>query len=191
MMAGIGSRPHTCAPLELGPRRRFGAFTLVELVIVVVIIGIISAIAVPRYSQATRSATANYVAGSVAAVRKAIEHYYAEHGRYPGYSPATGSRNDAMFSRQLLEFSDEQGYVNATFGYPFIFGPYLRPPFPVNPFNELDTVKVINNPGDFYARGSSGWVAVLSTGDFGVNSTAQQIAEMTGGGTDQGMLEIM
>lgn len=168
---------------------RLAAFSLVELVIVVVIAGIVSAVAVPRFSRASKSSTASYVAGSVASVRRAIEHYYAEHGRYPGYNPGSGNPNDTMFVRQLLEYSDQTGNTQEGYGYPFIYGPYLRPPFPVNPFNNLDTVKVKQKPQDGYVIGATGWVAVLSTGDFGLNATAEQTAEIAQGSVKEGMVK--
>lgn len=169
--------------------RRRGAFSLVELVIVVVIIGIIGAIALPRFSQASKSATAKYVAGSVASVRRAMGHYHAEHGRYPGYNPTSGAPAGTWFVRQLLEYSDETGNTQATYGYPYIYGPYLREPFPVNPFNDLDTVKVKATPGEAHAAGSMGWIAVLSNGDFGIDATAEQTAEILDGGVGEGTVQ--
>lgn len=169
---GRADRPHCSRAAHRFGRR---AFTLVELVIVVVIIGVIAAIAVPRFSQATASATATFIEASINTVEKAMAHYYAEHGRYPGYNPANGSPNDDAFTEQLLTYTDETGNYTATRGRPYIYGPYLRPPFPKNPFNKLDTVKVIQDPDDAYAEGSTGWVAVLSTGEFGINATAAQI----------------
>ena len=153
---------------KLGRRR---SFSLVELVIVVVIIGLITAIAMPRFSRATASATEAYLSSSISTVRRAIELYYAEHDQYPGYNPANGSPSDTMFLRQLLEYSDFEGKTQASLGSPFIYGPYLRPPFPKNPFNELDTVKVLPNPSGSVTPGSSGWVAILSNGDFRINAT--------------------
>lgn len=151
------------------PDARRRAFSLVELVIVVVIIGIVSAIAVPRFTRAAASATATYVDATVGAVRRAMSHYYAEHGQYPGADPNTGAPNKIAFVNQLLLYSDEAGNTNATRGTPFIYGPYLRDPFPTNPFNDLDDVGVKAVPSDSIALGSTGWIAVLSDGDFGIN----------------------
>ena len=158
--------------------RRSRAFSLIELVIVTVIVGIVAAIAAPRFSRTTQAATAQYVAGSVAAVRRVMNHYYAEHGRYPGHSPGSDTPSDAMFARQLLEYSDEAGKTQQTYGYPYIYGPYLRPPFPVNPFNVLDTVKVKATSGEAHALGATGWIAVLSDGDFGINAAAADTKDL-------------
>ncbi len=159
-------RKHTCRGVQ-APRR---SFSLVELVIVVVIIGIIAAIAVPRYSRATASATEAYLSSTIGTVRRAIELYYAEHDRYPGYNPTGGGPDDAMFVKQLTEYSDFDGNTQATHGSPYIYGPYIRPPFPDNPFNKLNDVKVLADPSGSVAAGSTGWVAILSNGDFRINA---------------------
>ena len=139
---------------------------------VVTIIGIIAAIAVPRMSNVTSRASANALEATLANVRKAIDCYYAEHNRYPGYAPANGLPSDDDFVKQLTMYSDSKGNTNATYGSPFLYGPYLRKPFPTNPTNDLDTVSVKATPADpSPAAGSVGWVAVLSHGYFGISAT--------------------
>jgi len=158
---------------------RATGFSLVELVIVVVIIGIIAAIAVPRISSASTSASANALQATLTNVRKAIDIYYAEHSSYPGYVPGTTTPNGARFKAQLLLFSDAQGNTKASKSGAYIFGPYLRSPFPTNQANGLATVHVKGtavdpNPPD----GSVGWVAVLSNGDFGISATSTQLDDL-------------
>ena len=148
------------------------AFTLVELVIVVVIIGIVAAIAVPRLSKASGNASGKALEATLTNVRKAMELYYAEHGKYPGYAPLTNNPDDARFEPQLTLYTNKDGLPSAGFGASFIFGPYLRAPFPKNPTNDLKTVKVKANPGDADpGEGTVGWIAVLSTGAFGMSAT--------------------
>ncbi len=158
-----------------GPVR---AFSLIELVLVVVIIGIVAAIAAPRFSRAVLSANQAYVESSVATVTRAMALYEAEHDRYPGYNPATGAPDGTWFVKQLLEYSDATGNTQANYGDPFIYGPYLRPPFPTNPINKLDTVQVLTDRGQFATPGGSGWVAVLSTGDFRINATEVELGDL-------------
>jgi len=69
--------------------RRRSAFSLVELVMVVTIIGIVTAIAVPRMASASATASGNALRATLTNVRKAIDVYYAEHGGFPGYIPGT------------------------------------------------------------------------------------------------------
>lgn len=166
-------------PLQPGSRARPRAFTLVELVMVVTILGIIAAIAVPRMTTATTNAKAHSLQATLVSVRKAIDCYYAEHGQFPGYNPGNGSPSGDEFIKQLTMYTDHKGNSRATYGGVFLYGPYLRAPFPRNPTNNLATVHVkatpgAANPGD----GSVGWIAVLSTGDFGVSASDDDLTEI-------------
>jgi prepilin-type N-terminal cleavage/methylation domain-containing protein len=153
-------------------------FSLVELVIVIVIIGIIAAIAVPRLGGTAQRAQAHALLATLRNVRSAIDLFQAEHGRYPGYDPADGSPDGKWFVDQLTLYSDAAGQTSETYGDPFIYGPYLRAPFPTNPFNGLATVQVLANPSGQIILGMSGWVAVLPTGDFGINAGDADLAEI-------------
>ncbi len=167
-------------PNHSRPRGRIrSAFTLVELVMVVTIISIVAAIAVPRVSTAASRASGNALEATIANVRMAVDTFYAEHGRYPGYNAATGLPDNNAFADQLLLYSNAQGATSATYGYPYIYGPYLRAPFPKNPTNTLDTVQVKASPGDADpSEGSVGWVAVLSHGFFGISATAVDLTDI-------------
>jgi prepilin-type N-terminal cleavage/methylation domain-containing protein len=153
-------------------------FSFVELVFVIVIIGIIAAIAVPRLSRTTEHAQVRALQATLRNVRAAIDLFQAEHGRYPGYNPTNGSPNGKWFVDQLTLYSDAAGNTTETYGDPFIYGPYLRPPFPTNPFNGLATVQVLANRSAQMTLGASGWVAVLATGDFGINAADADLAKI-------------
>lgn len=62
-------------------RRR--AFTLVEVVIVVLMLGIVAAIGVPKVINNSENAETELLRRNVDALQDAIEYYYAETGRYP------------------------------------------------------------------------------------------------------------
>ena len=152
----------------------FRAFSLVEMVLVVVIIGIIAAIAIPRMTQGSARARATALVETIDAVERAIDYYYAEHGRYPGYDPDTDAASDEMFVKQLLQYTDREGNVAASPSATYLYGPYLQRPFPTNPFNELATVKVkANHTGGTVA--STGWIAYLDDGEFEINATETQL----------------
>ena len=69
--------PHPLrAALPTAPRLR-RAFTLVEILIVVVILGILAAIVVPQFKDATRDAQAGTAFSELAKVRRAIDVYKA------------------------------------------------------------------------------------------------------------------
>ncbi len=155
------------------------AFSLVELVIVVTIIGIISSIAVPRMSSVTRRVSANALEATLANARKAIDCYYAEHGNYPGYDPSLGNADGTWFVNQLIMYTNRKGQTSAKRTGAYIYGPYLRKPFPKNPANKLDTVHVKTTTADADpAAGTVGWVAVLSNGDFGISATDSELEEI-------------
>ena len=180
MEPGRENRPRSSCRRTTGNRRLAArAFSLVELVIVVTIIGIISAIAVPRMSSVTNRASSNALEATLTNVRKAIDCYYAEHNGYPGYDPSLGSANGTWFVNQLVMYTDRNGQTGATRTAAYIYGPYLRKPFPKNPANKLDTVhvKAITADGD-PAAGTFGWIAVLSTGDFGISATDSELEDI-------------
>ena len=57
-------------------------FTLVELLIVVIIVGILAAVAIPMYSGSTERARATECVAALGTVRCALRNYYAEHLTY-------------------------------------------------------------------------------------------------------------
>lgn len=63
-------------------RRSRRGFTLVELAVVVVIIGVLAAFGVPRFLQSVERSKASEAFGYLAAVRSAQERYQAREGRY-------------------------------------------------------------------------------------------------------------
>lgn len=58
-------------------------FTLMELMIVLVIIGILAAIAVPRLTTTAEVARAKACLANVRTLQNALELYYVENGTYP------------------------------------------------------------------------------------------------------------
>ncbi len=58
-------------------------FTLIELLIVVAIIAILAAIAIPNFLQAQTRAKVSRVESDMRSVATALESYYVDHNRYP------------------------------------------------------------------------------------------------------------
>jgi len=75
------------------------AFTLVELMIVVAIIGILAAIALPKFSSLVDKSKEGYTKGALAAIRTALSVYYADtEGRYPADDLAVLTANAKYLS---------------------------------------------------------------------------------------------
>jgi type II secretory pathway pseudopilin PulG len=59
------------------------AYSFVELLLVMAVIGLLARIAVPRYGEMKRRATAASILGDVHAIRVSAFTYYTEHGTFP------------------------------------------------------------------------------------------------------------
>ena len=71
------------------PSRR--GFTLIELMIVVAIIGTLSAIAVPKFASLVRKSQDGATKGNLGRLRSAMSIYYSDmEGYYPRASPLGG-----------------------------------------------------------------------------------------------------
>ena len=74
--------------LELRTDGRTG-FTLVELMVVVAIVGILAAIAIPKFASLMRKSNEGACKGNLGAIRSALSIYYGDmEGQYPDYIEA-------------------------------------------------------------------------------------------------------
>ncbi len=80
-------------------------FTLIELMIVVAIIGILAAIAIPKFADLITKSRESSIKGSLGAVRGAITIYYSDtEGTWPGPDGAAASFVNALtLSGKYLE----------------------------------------------------------------------------------------
>ncbi len=73
------------------------AFTLVEVLIVVVLLGVLAAIVIPSFSKATEQATAGGTADQLAKVRNALAVYYVRNGNiYPNIMAGDGTWGELL-----------------------------------------------------------------------------------------------
>lgn len=82
-------------------------FTLVELMIVIVIIGILAAIAIPRFIGAQDRARISAAKSELNAVRQALSLYEMDHSTYP-----TSATDWADLKSQLVDPNTGQPYIS-------------------------------------------------------------------------------
>jgi type IV pilus assembly protein PilA len=88
---------------------RRGGFTLIELMIVVAIIGILAAIAIPNFLRFQLKAKSSEGKTNIAAIRTAEESFFAEYGSYVSADP----------SPPTILYNQKQTYSDAVPGLGF------------------------------------------------------------------------
>ena len=170
-------------------------FTLIEILIVVMVLGILAMIIVPQITVSTKDAKESTLSTNLAALRNAIELYYVQHeNTYPGaHKVDGGDLGDATaaakaFEDQLTQYTDIKGEVEAVYGTATTagtakFGPYLKSKtLPANPLGavEADQSKVLCDVSedDITIRAASGndegWKFYVLTGNLIANITAYE-----------------
>jgi len=155
-------------------------FTLVELLIVVIILGILAAIVLPQFTSTTDDARLSALDSNLSSLRSAVELYYQQHGAYPS---ATGDGTNAAnsvgaFTSQLTQYTNATGGVANAKDATHIYGPYLKkatlPPEPVSGSSALviNTTGTLGMTADGAATG--GWKFDNKTGQLIANMTANQ-----------------
>ncbi len=158
----------------MNTRSRCAAFTLVELLIVVVILAILAAVAIPQFTSSAEDAKASALQANMGVMRNAMELYKLQHdGKYPGYPSAGGAPTAAEFSDQMVKASKADGSTAAPGTAGFTLGPYIKAELPANPVNGLNTISIVDD-GDAFpvaADNSTGWVCKPQTGQIRPNAT--------------------
>lgn len=147
--------------MKLGNRTRRAGFTLVEVLIVVVILGILAATVLPQFTQASKDAKETSLVQNLQMIRHQISMYKFQH---EGTLPAQGTTSAQAFEDQLTKKTAIDGAVDAAGA----FGPYVLGQLPANPFNNLRSVTVKNGAlaaADFDGSTTVGWVYSSTTGE--------------------------
>lgn len=147
-------------------KRNNRGFSLVELVIVVVIVGLLAAIAIPRFSRGASGATDSALSGDLVVLRNAIEMYAAEHN---GVFPAA-----ATFGTQLTQYTKLDGTVSAIKDAAYPYGPYLHavPALKVgSAAGSSGVADITAKPAAAVATAGVGWQYIEETGQIFANDT--------------------
>lgn len=128
-------------------KRSRSGFTLIELVVVVLVMGILAAVAAPKMFDTATNAKVNTARHSLSVLRDAIELHRAQNGTYPGDS-GTGT-----------DLADD-------------LKPFLKGPFPkvqISGATGDGSVKYETPVGT--ADGTSDWLYDKATGTIIINET--------------------
>ncbi len=134
---------------------RKSGFTLVEILIVVIILGILAAIVIPQFTNASTDARKNSLKSQMQTLRSAIELYKLQHGDQ--WPTADGTKTGAWDWDELTGTSSYGGVT---------YGPYLQQ-VPVNPLNGdsgVDSVATDPSAGDAASGNTIGYVFSQATG---------------------------
>ena len=143
-------------------------FTLVEILIVVIILGILAAIVIPQFTEASNDARESALASDLQTVRSQLELYKVQHlERYPDVDASGVADTPANFVLRMTGKTDSAGAIDTSGA----FGPYMHK-FPSNPFvsgaaTNTVTFGIVACPGD----GLSGWYFRTDTGTFSPNDS--------------------
>ncbi len=135
-------------------KRQRKGFTLVELVVVVLVLGIIAAVAAPKMFNTASAARDNATNQSLAVVRDAIELYRAQNEAYPGEA---GTEADLQTDLEAL----------------------LKGPFPKSSVSGAAgdrsvTIKTDGGPLAEDVDGATDWLYDNTTGQFLINKSGYE-----------------
>ena len=168
--------------------RKQAGFTLIEMIIVVLLLGILAMIIIPQITVSTGEARLNTMRTNLNTVRSAIELYYHQHDNtYPGAVKTDGTGTatiagdlPAAFLNQLTTYTQRDGKAagDKTTLTGTILGPYLKTAaLPQNPYNESKVVTCDITVTDVTTRtavpgDATGWRFYVKTGVFIANDSA-------------------
>jgi len=118
-------------------------FTLIEILIVVIILGILAAIVIPQFTNASKEAKQSSLVTMVQSLRSQIALFKLQHNdRLPGVAvlvDSGGTFAPAVFWNQMILFSDLTGGTAAAKDATHVYGPYMQST-PVNPLTNASVV---------------------------------------------------
>jgi general secretion pathway protein G len=140
----------------MGPTRR--AFTLVEILIIVIILGILAAVVIANFADIPSLARETNLKANLSKIRAHIEVYRNQHAGLP---------NGDRLAEQLTKPTNFVGDVTDVRGGEYIYGPYIEQ-MPPNPMTGLGTIRTTDDPSAMFPPGdqNAGWWYNEATGRF-------------------------
>ena len=134
-------------------------FTLMEILIVVILLGILAMVVVPQITISSEDTKASTLQSNLGQLRSLLEIYYAQHNEsYPGeidHTDGVGAPSDAAaaFVNQLTWYTKASGEASKSDKTNFQLGPYIKAnSLPPNPFNNSTAIVIDNSTTDLTAR---------------------------------------
>ena len=124
-------------------------FTVVEILIVVTILGILAAIVIPQFNNASQDDRKNSLNSQLQTVRSKLELYKMQHLDQLPTALAVGGAGIVGWTQMVEKTNADQSTTSSP-----AFGPYLQQP-PINPLNNSSGVAVIKGNTDYGAGGSA------------------------------------
>jgi general secretion pathway protein G len=113
------------------PALRFSGFTLLELLVVIVIIGLLAGLVAPRYFEQVRKSNTKVARAQIDSLEKALDQYRLDVGSYPATEQGLAALN-----------TRPQGVDKWA-------GPYLKKAVPADPWGGPYLYKFPGDHGDF------------------------------------------
>jgi prepilin-type N-terminal cleavage/methylation domain-containing protein len=134
--------------------RKNRAFTLIELIVIIVVLAILSGVAIPKYIDYTASAKASAAKATLGAVRTAIANFYAN-------SALTGTAAyPTLTNMQTL-------------------GTVMQETLPANPYNNSASIAAATWAATPPTTGAAGYNYDATAGRFWLNSNTTGVTENT------------